>query len=138
MVLLNESHLFQTNTDVVCTYAINFTIMRGELHMTVMMRSNDVIFGFTNDAFCFWNLYIMMYAVLLKNYPGLQIGTYTHFTNSMHVYERHFEMIDQIVRAGADGYAPVQIPYPDHKEVWDLIFSKGQHGTGTYTSFLKT
>lgn len=134
MVILKREHLFKENTDTVCTYAINFTIEMDVLHMTVMMRSNDVIFGFTNDAFCFWNLMQFMWAVLREKNPSLRLGTYTHFTNSMHVYERHFEMIGKILSKGIHGYNDVPIPMVTATEVRAFLARK--RADGAYTTWL--
>lgn len=136
MVLLQPYHLFEENTDTVCTYAINFCIEAGHLHMTVHMRSNDVIFGFTNDAFCFWNLYEFVYRVLKHSMPDLEYGDYTHIVDSMHVYERHYEMIASIVADDAGGYSNTPIPRPSAQEVIQLINSRGQHGNGAYSNWL--
>jgi thymidylate synthase len=138
MVLLNRDHLFAENSDVVCTYAINFTIENTQLHMTVMMRSNDVIFGFTNDAFCFSQLFEFVYLRLKdEHYGWLKRGTYTHFTNSMHVYERHFDMIERIVRGGPDGHYELMVPSPTADEVRSLVNSGGKDGSGPYVDWLK-
>jgi thymidylate synthase len=105
--------------------------------MTVMMRSNDVIFGFTNDAFCFWNLYQFVYQVL-NHYMGgnLLEGTYTHMANSMHVYERHYKMINKIINDSVEGYTPIDVPRLNQKLVEELIISKGKNGTGEYFDWL--
>lgn len=139
IVLLDRDHLFADNKDTVCTYAINFTICQNTLCITVMMRSNDVIFGFTNDAFCFWQLYMFMYTVLKVEMPDLQHGTYTHFTNSLHVYDRHYEMIkalasDRTMKA----YDKIDVPWPTVEEVVALVKTKGKGGKGEYVSWIKT
>jgi thymidylate synthase len=138
IVLLKQDHLFDENVDTVCTYSINFTIVNNVLDMTVMMRSNDVIFGFTNDAFCFWNLYAMVYAILKHTMPGLATGNYTHFTNSMHVYERHFAMIHAInTTHNGDHIRQPAIPWPTAKESLELFKTRGKGGEGAYTTWLK-
>ena len=122
IVLLNESHLYSANTDVVCTYGMNFRIRQGVLDMTVMMRSNDVIFGLTNDAFCFTMIYRMVLACLKGGpYPGLKPGTYTHIANSLHVYERHFRMIEDILDDGLPGYREIPMYWPSMSEVLDAF-----------------
>lgn len=138
MVLLKREHLFEENSDVVCTYAISFSIESGHLDMTVLMRSNDVIFGFTNDAFCFWNLYQFVYTVLKSQMPHLQTGSYTHFANSMHVYERHFDMIRALHEEGSYGYTKVVVPQVTLEEVKDFINHRDSAGNdGSYTAWLK-
>ena len=73
--------------DTVCTYAINFYINSGKLNMQVMMRSNDLVYGFCNDQFCFSKLQILVAEEL-----NLPVGIYTHFVCNMHIYERHFNL----------------------------------------------
>ena len=136
IVLLNRDHLFHENVDTVCTYSINFAIVNSALDMTVMMRSNDVIFGFTNDAFCFSQLYEFVYQLLLRTYPALTRGQYVHFANSMHVYERHYDMIRAILQDPAR--REVLVPKPTPTEVVQLVqhtVSKGE--PGVYTKWLK-
>jgi thymidylate synthase len=118
----------------VCTYAINFTLEADVLHMTVMMRSNDVIFGFTNDAFCFWNLMMFVYALLKEHDTSIRLGTYTHITNSMHVYERHFEMIGKILAKDKRGYNPYAVPMVRADEVRAFLARK--RADGAYTAWL--
>lgn len=135
IMLLQPHHLVPENVDTVCTYAINFTIAENTLAMTVMMRSNDVIFGFTNDAFCFSLLMQYMYVLLLKTYPDLQLGAYTHFTNSMHVYEPHYKMIREIVTKDYAGFGRVpHPPLPTAEEVRALI--EGGLIDGEHTKWL--
>jgi len=73
--------------DTPCTLNIQFyyTPDSEELHMTVLMRSNDLWFGFCNDAYCFLKLH--QYVCMLMN---AEQGTYTHFAQNLHLYKRHF------------------------------------------------
>jgi len=119
--MMNLSHLFADNKDVVCTYSISFRIRRDVLSMTVNMRSQDAVWGMTNDVACFSFLHEMVYAVLRNVYPGLEYGHYTHHVDSLHVYERHFDMMDQILEEGMSGFEPVDCPkIESHHEVYYL------------------
>ena len=73
--------------DTICTHAINFQILDNKINMSVMMRSNDLVYGFCNDQYCF-SLLQKMIADELK----IKIGTYYHFTNNMHIYQRHYNL----------------------------------------------
>lgn len=73
--------------DTICTYAINFYILDDKLNMQVMMRSNDLVFGFCNDQYCFSKL-----QELVAEDLDLQVGTYYHFACDMHIYERHYNL----------------------------------------------
>lgn len=73
--------------DTVCTYAIDFDIASDKLNMSVMMRSNDLVFGFCNDQYCFSKL-----QELVANKLNKSVGTYYHFVKNLHIYERHFNL----------------------------------------------
>ena len=69
------------SNDTPCTYAVQFTILEGKLNMAVLMRSNDLWYGFCNDQFCFSNLQMDVAEVL-----QLEVGTYYHFAHNLHLY----------------------------------------------------
>jgi thymidylate synthase len=92
--LYDGKEIYKYSRDTVCTYAISFNIYDSRLHMTVMMRSNDLVFGFCNDQYCFSKLLSLVHNKLLDKYPDLRIGTYTHFVVNMHIYSRHFNLKD--------------------------------------------
>lgn len=75
--------------DTPCTLSIGFDIlpMTDSLNMCVTMRSNDLIYGFCNDQYCFSKL-----QELVANELDLDVGTYFHFAHDMHIYRRHFKM----------------------------------------------
>lgn len=73
--------------DTPCTLNIGFNIDKGLLNMSVLMRSNDLWFGFCNDQYCFSKLQ-MVVAQSLK----LDVGWYYHYAADMHLYKRHFNM----------------------------------------------
>jgi len=56
-------------------------IVDGKLCMSVMMRSNDLWYGFCNDQYCFSELQKLV-AKRLK----LPIGWYYHYASNMHIY----------------------------------------------------
>ena len=67
--------------DTPCTYAVQFTIINNRLEMCVVMRSNDLWYGFCNDQYCFSMLQTMV-AEELK----ISVGVYYHFAHNMHLY----------------------------------------------------
>lgn len=77
--------------DTPCTYAINFNIADNKLNMSVLMRSNDLVFGFCNDQYCFSKLHEMV----SREIPFACVGTYYHFSQNMHIYDRHYNMKNQ-------------------------------------------
>ena len=73
--------------DTPCTLAIHFYIEDAKLQMSVMMRSNDLVFGFCNDQYCFSKL-----QMLIAEKLNIEVGTYYHFATNMHIYQRHFNL----------------------------------------------
>ncbi len=79
--------------DVPCTLNIIFQIEKiknskyGILHMSIIMRSNDLVYGFCNDQFCFSHL-----MDLVANRVNCHIGSYFHYTANMHIYKKHWKI----------------------------------------------
>ena len=67
--------------DTPCTYAVQFTILNNKLNMAVLMRSNDLWFGFCVDQYCFSYLQKMVADRL-----SIDIGTYYHYAHNLHLY----------------------------------------------------
>jgi len=87
--IYDGKELDKYSLDTPCTYAINFYIdSNNKLSMQVMMRSNDLVYGFCNDQYCFSKL-----QEYVANELKLEIGTYFHFACNMHIYERHYNMV---------------------------------------------
>jgi thymidylate synthase len=70
-----------------CTKTWQFDLTDGALDMTVEMRSNDLVWGLSYDIPCFTAVQRCMAQSL-----GVPVGTYWHKANSLHVYERHYEL----------------------------------------------
>lgn len=93
------SHQYNGNKDFVCTMYGIFQIRDNRLNFTVSMRSNDVILGLPTDVAFFTILQSQMLSHLrtYAGYPELELGTYTHISNSSHIYERHFEVASKMI-----------------------------------------
>ncbi len=80
-------------SDFICTNAVQFLIREGKLSTVVQMRSNDVVFGYRNDFA--WQKHVQTkLAAELDIDPGPVIW----HAGSLHVYERHFNLVDGDVR----------------------------------------
>jgi thymidylate synthase len=87
---------FEGNKDFVCTMYANFFIRDNKLNMKIQMRSNDIFYGLTFDAPFFAFLQQSIHIKLLETYPDLELGTYYHFADNLHFYERHFDLAKSI------------------------------------------
>lgn len=77
--------------DEVCTLTLQFMVRNGKLDMFVNMRSNDVVTGFVYDAF---NFTVMQ--ELMANELNLPLGNYYHNAASMHIYQKHFYLLNSV------------------------------------------
>lgn len=91
-------HQYNNNKDFVCTLDAMFMIRNNKLNFSVSMRSNDAILGLPTDVPFFCTLQSHMLYHLKETYPELELGTYTHKVNSMHVYERHYDLINDMLK----------------------------------------
>jgi thymidylate synthase len=92
-------HQHSENKDFVCTMYGIFQIRNNKLNFTIHMRSNDAILGLPTDIAFFATLQSQMLNHLREIYPELEMGTYTHFANSLHIYERHFDIVKRILES---------------------------------------
>lgn len=90
----NTSHQIEGVKDFPCTFIMIFHIRDNKLCATVEMRSNDIICGLVHDLPSFTLFQYLMFLRLREaKYSDLELGTYTHIDNSLHVYERDFELV---------------------------------------------
>jgi thymidylate synthase len=59
------------------------------------MRSNDVIFGYRNDYAWAKHVQTELYNELLTTYPDLELGDIIWTASSLHIYERHFNVLEE-------------------------------------------
>jgi len=77
----SEATINGYESDTPCTLNIGFNIIDDSLCMTVLMRSNDLWYGFCNDQYCF--------SMLQRNIAktlNIKVGWYYHFANNLHIY----------------------------------------------------
>lgn len=75
-------------SDFMCTNAVQYLIRGGQLYAHVNMRSNDVVFGYKNDKA--WQDFVHQ---SLANDLGVEVGPMLWNVGSLHVYERHFNLV---------------------------------------------
>lgn len=86
----------EAKLDVPCTLSLQFFIRDDKLHLIAHMRSSDLILGIAYDVPAFTMLQELMAFEL-----GLELGAYTHVSNSLHIYERHYEMVEAMLQPTA-------------------------------------
>lgn len=71
--------------DTPCTVYLQFFLRNNKLNLSVHMRSNDIWMGVPYDMFSFCFLQVKMAMEL-----GVEVGTYTHYAGSLHMYQRDY------------------------------------------------
>lgn len=83
--------------DVPCTMSLQLLIRDRKLHMHVLMRSNDVVWGMPYDVFSFTCLMeCFLYKLQEAGVPVDDLGCYHHTAGSLHLYETHFKMAEEV------------------------------------------
>lgn len=88
----------QPTKDVPCTVYLQFFIRKGKLNLSVHMRSNDIWMGVPYDMFSFCFLQMKMAMEL-----GVEIGEYTHYAGSLHMYERDYLASEENIKGMTSG-----------------------------------
>lgn len=84
--------------DIPCNNWLHFIIRDGVLHLNIAQRSSDVVWGFSGiDVFSWSVLHEMM-----AYWTGTEVGDFTYFISSLHVYEKHYKKLDKILDDYAD------------------------------------
>jgi hypothetical protein len=71
------------------------------------MRSNDMILGTPTDVAFFCLLQEQVLALLKRVYPTLELGSYVHEVDSLHIYERHFGLVSSMLE---QEFSPLELP----------------------------
>lgn len=100
-------------SDFICTNAVHYEIRNNKLNVIVQMRSGDAIFGYKNDYA--WQKYVQKRLLLdlSKIYHELELGDIIWQVASLHVYERHFYLVDNYAKTGN-----ITIPKTEYTGTW--------------------
>jgi len=85
-------------SDFMCTYANTFYVRDNKLVSHYLMRSNDAVFGYNNDYA--WAKYVQNQ---LAEDLGIEVGELIWTASNFHVYERHFNFIEEFIDANKVG-----------------------------------
>lgn len=106
MIYTRPSMQFDYNrdgmSDFMCTNTVQYVIRDKKIHAMVNMRSNDVVFGFRNDYA--WQKHVLDKLVHDLNAGdstrGYEVGNIIWTAGSLHVYSRHFYLVDHYLQTG--------------------------------------
>ncbi len=96
MSIFDPSRDFAASKDIPCTNWLGWIVRDNQLHMTVVLRSNDIFWGFSGVNSFEWTVLQEMIAFWLD----AEVGSADFLAMSLHIYERHFERARRILELG--------------------------------------
>jgi thymidylate synthase len=92
MVLFDPVQDFVDPKDVPCNNWLSWIVRDGKLHLSVAIRSNDAMWGFSGANAFEWSILQELMAYWL----GFEVGGARYFATSFHLYDNHFNRARQI------------------------------------------
>lgn len=94
--------------DKPCNLDVMFEVNNGRLDILVANRSNDTIWGcYGANA-----VHFAFLQQFVAEYIGVKVGGYWQVSRNLHVYERHFELVEKLARKAPEpssAYTPFNI-----------------------------
>ena len=99
--------------DIPCNDFLQFQSRLGQLHLTVTVRSNDLMWGWSGINAFEWSVLQEIVASLL----GIQVGTLTFNIGSLHLYEPHW---DKASNLGYEDVSFPSVPFNQDRSITEL------------------
>ena len=93
VISIRDNEVDSLNKDAACMQSMQFFIRNNRLDLMVLFRSNDL-----PEAFFFNAFGLIMLQERIAGRLGVETGTYTHRSNSMHCYEKDFTLLKNFVK----------------------------------------
>lgn len=128
-----RDNAFKETKDRPCTNYLHFMIRDGKLDLMVVMRSNDLFWGFSAINVFEWTFLQEIIAGVLV----VEVGKYYHVVDSLHIYTNHVgKLVDIINAPQSDIYLdekvePAELAYRS----FDLFYSDARIFTEYMDSF---
>jgi thymidylate synthase len=117
VISIRDNEADSKTSNPACLQSIQFFIRENKLDCMVLFRSNDLPEAFFFNAFAF----IKLQEKIAKEL-GIEVGTYTHRSNSMHCYEKDFKLLEGCVRA-INEKSIEDLTY-SYKDEWEEIMNE--------------
>ncbi|HUY77067.1 MAG TPA: thymidylate synthase [Ktedonobacterales bacterium] len=121
--------------DIPCNLVSHLLVRNGKLEWLQVMRSNDLIWGTPYNFIQFTTI-----QEIIAGWLGVEVGTYNHLSDSLHVYERHwadlatFETAEMERRHVPVNHADLRIAsYEEWERLWARLVDDASR-LATYTA----
>jgi len=116
--LYQESDLLETKGLFPCAFetlwSVNKISNKLYLDLTLIQRSNDyVMAGYINKI-----QYVAL-QMMVASHCGYNVGKFCHLTQNLHVYDRHFEAVEEILNKKPLEIQPI-LKIRNHKNFYDF------------------
>jgi thymidylate synthase len=96
MNMYQEQDLWETNGLFPCAYETIWSVRKVDdelvLDMTLIQRSSDfLIAGFINK------IQYLALQMMVAGHCGYKVGKFCHLTQNLHIYDRHFDAVTEII-----------------------------------------
>ncbi|MBY5367399.1 thymidylate synthase [Rhizobium leguminosarum] len=110
--------LLSRSKDIPCNVSMMLRIVNGRLDLTVINRSNDLIYGVPYNCFSFSVIHYYVADRL-----SIDVGIQRHYSNCMHVYEVNREFALKIDAAGRNRSSVLR---PDTRTFMKAVFDNAE------------
>jgi thymidylate synthase len=116
--------------DIPCNISSLLKVRNGRLEWTQIMRSNDLYRGFPYNVVQWTSI-----QEVLAGWLGIEVGSYVHLSDSLHVYEEHWDDLDTAgTGGGSGGTFPINtdslaLPKPEFNKVFPEVERRAERIT---------
>lgn len=107
------------SSDIPCNVCSLIKVRDGRLEWSQIMRSNDVLFGMPYDFIQFTSL-----QEILAGWLGMEVGTYNHYSDSLHLYNRDIEKVGIRKEESIENTDSLSIPKEDSELIFKEIYKR--------------
>ncbi len=93
LTMFSPHDLTINSKDIPCNTTIYLKIRNKKFDITILNRSNDLYLGVPYNVFVFYLL-----QVYIAKSINCEIGIQTHYTDSLHLYEKHLSNVENIIK----------------------------------------
>lgn len=116
VVQLFDADDLNRTKDVPCTCTLQFLLRNNRLDLIVHMRSNDAFIGLPHDIFAF-----TMLQELVARSVRVDLGVYSHFVGSLHLYDKDRAKVDAYLGEGWFEQSTAAMPPMPARDPWDAV-----------------
>lgn len=101
-------------TLIPCAFMTMWTVVGDKLNMTLIQRSGDFLAAAGPGGINSFQYYVLLRMV--AQVTGYEAGEMVHFVQNLHIYDKHIEMVKEVITKDSDKPQPTLWINPDVKD----------------------